>query len=122
LPPTIHPDTEEPYRWTGNETLLDVAPEELPELPADIADRITAALEPFGYQDAGAALLHARNGTATARTRRTGNSTIWRLATLRRGSRGSGFTGAVRLAADTRRCRSGGCRPPVANWRSGTAT
>jgi hypothetical protein len=50
LPPTIHPETGLPYRWTGSETLLDVEPEKLPELPADIANRITAGLEPFGYQ------------------------------------------------------------------------
>jgi hypothetical protein len=50
LPPTVHPDTGEPYRWTGAETLEDLQPQELPALPEDIADQITAALAPFGYQ------------------------------------------------------------------------
>jgi hypothetical protein len=43
LPPTIHPDTQQPYRWLTSETLEDVAPDDLPVLPADIAERITAA-------------------------------------------------------------------------------
>jgi hypothetical protein len=49
LPPTVHPDTRRPYAWTGLETLQDITPEELPLLPADIAERITEALKPFGY-------------------------------------------------------------------------
>jgi hypothetical protein len=32
LPPSLHPDTGEPYVWTGSEALEDVAPNELPEL------------------------------------------------------------------------------------------
>jgi hypothetical protein len=65
---------------------------------------------------------------AMARTRRgsfalrTGSSTIWHLAALMHGYRCSGFTGAVRPAAVTKQCLSGGHRLPVANWRSGTAT
>jgi hypothetical protein len=51
LPPTIHPDTGQPYVWTGNETLEDVTPAELPELTADIVAKISAALAPFGYQE-----------------------------------------------------------------------
>ena len=50
LPPTMHPDTGQPYVWTGSETLEDVAPDQLPELAADIVDRISVALAPFGYQ------------------------------------------------------------------------
>ena len=50
LPPTIHPDTGVPYRWSGSESLEDLEPHELPTLPADIAERITAALLPFGYR------------------------------------------------------------------------
>jgi hypothetical protein len=50
LPPTIHPDTKQPYRWSGTSTLDDLAPEDLPELPPDIAERITAVLTPFGYR------------------------------------------------------------------------
>jgi hypothetical protein len=50
LPPTIHPETKQPYRWLTSETLEDVAPEDLPILPADIAERITAILAPLGYR------------------------------------------------------------------------
>lgn len=49
LPPTIHPDTDEPYRWTGAEALEDVNPSELTELPPDIIARIGDALRPFGW-------------------------------------------------------------------------
>jgi Bifunctional DNA primase/polymerase, N-terminal/Protein of unknown function (DUF3987) len=49
LPPTIHPDTGAPYRWTGTEGLDAVKPNELPELPKDIVARINAALAAFGY-------------------------------------------------------------------------
>ena len=50
LPPTIHPDTGAPYRWSGSESLEDLQPHELPTLPADIAEQITAALLPLGYR------------------------------------------------------------------------
>jgi Bifunctional DNA primase/polymerase, N-terminal/Protein of unknown function (DUF3987) len=49
IPPTVHPDTGAPYRWSGTEGLDAVKPEELPVLPTDIVVKINAALEPFGY-------------------------------------------------------------------------
>jgi hypothetical protein len=49
LPPTIHPDTGEPYRWTGTKTLEEVRPEELPRLPDNVIELIDAVLVPFGY-------------------------------------------------------------------------
>jgi hypothetical protein len=49
LPPTIHPDTKQPYRWTGPDALEDTDPDELPELPADVFKRIGEALAPFGW-------------------------------------------------------------------------
>ena len=49
LPPTIHPDTNAPYRWTGTEGLDAVKPDELPALPADIVEQINTALAAFGY-------------------------------------------------------------------------
>lgn len=49
LPPSVHPDTGRPYRWTGPDALEDTDPDDLPELPADIFDLISAALVPFGY-------------------------------------------------------------------------
>jgi hypothetical protein len=48
LPPTVHPDTHAPYRWLTLDTLEHVSPRELPLLPADIVERITAALAQFG--------------------------------------------------------------------------
>jgi hypothetical protein len=50
LPPTIHPDSGQPYVYTGNGALEDVTPSELPELTADIMATISTALAPFGYQ------------------------------------------------------------------------
>jgi hypothetical protein len=50
LPPTVHPDTGEPYRWIGGDTLADLAPDELPALCPDIADKITSVLVRFGYR------------------------------------------------------------------------
>ena len=49
IPPTIHPDTGEPYRWVSG-TLEHVSPENLPMLPDDIAERLSEALKPLGYQ------------------------------------------------------------------------
>lgn len=49
VPPTIHPDTGRPYVWLTDETLLNTAPEDLPELPDDIAEQIAAVLAPHGY-------------------------------------------------------------------------
>jgi Bifunctional DNA primase/polymerase, N-terminal len=50
LPPTQHPDTDQPYVWTGSGALEDIEPGELPELETNIITRISAALAPFGYQ------------------------------------------------------------------------
>ncbi len=47
LPPSIHPDTNEPYFWWTDATLCDTPLSELPELPDDIADRIAEVLKPF---------------------------------------------------------------------------
>jgi hypothetical protein len=50
LPPTIHPDLQRPYRWTGAETLEDIRPQDLPALPIKVIEWIDAALTPFGYE------------------------------------------------------------------------
>ena len=47
-PPTIHPDTMEPYQWLGD-PLEEYTPDQLPVLADDVADRIAACLESFGY-------------------------------------------------------------------------
>lgn len=47
-PPTIHPDTEEPYQWLGD-PLEDFSPDDLPLLDDDIAEKIEGILSRFGY-------------------------------------------------------------------------
>jgi hypothetical protein len=78
LPPTIHPDTKQPYRWLTSETLEDVAPDDLPALPADIAERITAALTPLGYHSEPAP--HAVNGDADSPYRQLNDQALANLA------------------------------------------
>lgn len=47
IPPTIHPGTGQAYRWLAERTLLDTPVSELPEIPADIAERLEEALKPW---------------------------------------------------------------------------
>ncbi|WP_028165450.1 bifunctional DNA primase/polymerase [Bradyrhizobium elkanii] len=49
LPPSIHPDTGEPYYWWTDDTLMDLRLDDLTELPNDIAERIGEVLKAFGY-------------------------------------------------------------------------
>lgn len=49
LPPSIHPSTNQPYRWIGTEALEDVDPQDLPELGPEVFDAIAAVLTPLGY-------------------------------------------------------------------------
>lgn len=53
LPPSVHPDTNEPYYWWTDATLCDTPLSALPELPDDIAEQIGEALKPFGYDPDG---------------------------------------------------------------------
>jgi Bifunctional DNA primase/polymerase, N-terminal/Protein of unknown function (DUF3987) len=78
LPPTIHPDTHKPYRWMTYETLEDYEPFELPLLPADIAERITAVLTPLGYRPEPAP--HAGNGDADSPYRQLNDQALANLA------------------------------------------
>ena len=48
VPPTIHPDTGQPYRWLTPDTLEDTPLGDLPELPADPAARLDAELGRLG--------------------------------------------------------------------------
>ena len=50
VPPTIHPDTNQPYYWMGTETLETVDIDSLPLLPDNVAELLAAALEPWGYE------------------------------------------------------------------------
>jgi hypothetical protein len=49
LPPSLHPDTGEPYYWWTDDTLLDLRLEDLTELDDDTADQIAVVLKEFGY-------------------------------------------------------------------------
>jgi Bifunctional DNA primase/polymerase, N-terminal len=49
LPPTLHPDTGQPYVWTGPDTLLDMRPDELPEITPEHITAIGEALRSFGW-------------------------------------------------------------------------
>jgi hypothetical protein len=51
LPPTIHPSTDLPYVWIDDDSLADLEPHDLPELPSDVAELIAKALEPFGFTE-----------------------------------------------------------------------
>ncbi|MGJ4942451.1 bifunctional DNA primase/polymerase [Bradyrhizobium sp. HKCCYLS1011] len=53
LPPSIHPDTGEPYFWWTDETLLDVGVAALSVLPDNIAEQIGEVLRAFGYDPDG---------------------------------------------------------------------
>lgn len=48
VPPTIHPDTGQPYRWLTPDTLEDTPLSDLPELPADPVGRLDAELGRLG--------------------------------------------------------------------------
>ena len=50
LPPTIHPDTREPYKWIGEKTLLEVAIDGIPSIVDADIDRAIAAVEAFGHK------------------------------------------------------------------------
>lgn len=50
LPPTIHPDSGQPYHWLGNETLESVDIKSLPLLPDNVAELLATALTPWGYE------------------------------------------------------------------------
>lgn len=50
LPPTVHPDTGQPYHWIGNETLENVSIDSLPILPDNVAELLAEALAPYGYE------------------------------------------------------------------------
>ena len=47
LPPTPHPKTGEPYRYTTASTLECTAPVDLPVIPPDIAERLGITLAPW---------------------------------------------------------------------------
>ncbi|TCU68268.1 bifunctional DNA primase/polymerase-like protein [Bradyrhizobium sp. R2.2-H] len=51
LPPTIHPDTDRPYEWTTERTLLDTQLEELPAFTGAHLDAMEAILRAHGWDE-----------------------------------------------------------------------
>lgn len=80
LPPSIHPDTNEPYFWWGDLTLVDVTLSELPELPNDIADRLAEVLKPFGYDPEAERPVLVRSDTPARSAGGARASSIYRQA------------------------------------------
>lgn len=77
LPPTVHPDTAEPYKWLTQRTLFDTSVHELPLIFATDIERMRAALEPwaplpksepiqFSAKELDAAKIHSRRTAALA--------------------------------------------------------
>jgi hypothetical protein len=50
IPPSIHPDTKQPYRYTNGHSLQDTPLSELPPFPRDYRERIEALGYSFGKQ------------------------------------------------------------------------
>jgi hypothetical protein len=50
IPPTVHPDTGRPYRWSGLKGLDAVKPNKLQLLPHDVVERVSGVLVQFGYE------------------------------------------------------------------------
>ena len=53
LPPTIHPETNEPYIWLTPDALCDVPKDDLPELTGDHCQKLTDMLAVLGIKLAG---------------------------------------------------------------------
>lgn len=51
LPPTIHPETKEPYVWIGPDALEDTDANDIPELTQEHIDAISSALGRQGFED-----------------------------------------------------------------------
>jgi Bifunctional DNA primase/polymerase, N-terminal/Protein of unknown function (DUF3987) len=49
LPPSIHPDSGEPYFWYTDDSLLDVRLQDLTELTNDVAAQLGELLKAYGY-------------------------------------------------------------------------
>lgn len=118
LPPSIHPDTGEPYYWCTEETLANTWPEDLTELPDDIAERIGEALKAFSYDPDSERPPSRLTTPATDALSAAGASNLWRETNDRALAHLDCWVPALGLF----RCRTkpgGYCA--VASWReSGT--
>jgi hypothetical protein len=80
LPPSVHPDTNEPYFWWTDATLCDTPLSELPELPDDIADQIGEVLKAFGYDPEAERPALVRGDMPAPEVKPARSSSIWRQA------------------------------------------
>ena len=116
LPPSIHPDTGEPYYWWSDLALQDVLLDELEELPNDIGERIGEVLKCFGYDPD----RDRMNGPAVAdcvARNPDGDSLFRRINNLALAS----FHLWVPALGLRRRYRSGSGYTAVAEWRASSS-
>lgn len=78
LPPSIHPDTGEPYVWISEDTLLDTPIGHLTELPNDVVERLSKVLARFGFDPTAERPPSTREPLATAARSAAGASNSWR--------------------------------------------
>ncbi|WP_051462709.1 bifunctional DNA primase/polymerase [Bradyrhizobium sp. URHA0013] len=120
LPPSIHPDTGEPYYWWTDDTLMDVRLSELTELPDDIAERIGEVLKAYGYDPDLEGPSH-RLGSFAASTASAGGSVTAPLFRAVNNQALASLAAWVPHLGLQRCYRAGGGFKAVANWRaSGT--
>ena len=118
LPPSVHPDTGEPYYWLTEATLENTRANDLTELPDDIAEQIGEVLKEFGYDPVAerqcganinrtnAPTCASAGGSATSLYREVNDLALANLA-------------AWVPKLGLQRCyRSGGGFKAVAEWRS----
>ncbi len=120
LPPSIHPDTGEPYYWWTDDTLMDVSLNELTELPDDIAERIGEALKAYGYDRDFERLSHRMGsfGASTASLGEAAAASLFRVVNEQALANLAVWVPALKL----KRCfHAGNGFKAVAEWRaSGT--
>ncbi|WP_083519545.1 bifunctional DNA primase/polymerase [Bradyrhizobium jicamae] len=114
LPPSIHPDTGEPYYWWTDDTLLDVSIDQLTELPDDIAERIGEALKAYGY-DPQADRRYKPHGEHVALAGGSDGASLFREAN---NAALANFHAWVPYLGLQRCCRAGGGFKAVAEWRA----
>jgi hypothetical protein len=81
LPSSLHPDTGQPYVWTGPDTFADYSPGDLPEIAPEHIAAIGQALKPFGYaaEPERAVTARERSGTGGGPWRRVNDVAMTNL-------------------------------------------
>jgi hypothetical protein len=80
VPPTVHPDTRQPYRWMTERTLFNTRVDELPEVTEADLTRLEEELKPYlkpqeTYKNANGA-AHKASGTSDKRLRAYAESAL----------------------------------------------